>query len=74
MSPPDSRDNAEARPLWLDELGLDFGLGEMRRTGHRADLPQRLEEPGPAPVAHELHYNHIGHFAAAGRATPKAIF
>ena len=42
----------------------------MRRVGHRANLLQRQQQSRPAAVADQ----HIGHFAAAGHATAKAIF
>ena len=42
-----------ARPR--QRVRLRPGLGEMRRARHRADLPQRLEQPGPAPVADQFH-------------------
>ena len=47
----------------------------MRRARHRADLPQRQQQPGAAQLSPtNFTYNHIGHFAAAGHATAKAIF
>ncbi len=35
-------------------LRLRPGLGEMRGIGHRADLPQRQQQPGPAAVADQF--------------------
>ena len=62
-----------ARPR--QRLRLRPGLGEMRRIGHRADLPQRQSSnQGLRLSPTNFTYNHIGHFAAAGHATAKAIF
>ena len=35
-------------------IRLRSGLGEMRRIRHRPDLPQRRQQPGPAPVADQF--------------------
>ena len=46
----------------------------MRGAQGRPDFPQQRERPGPAQLALNFVYNHIGHFAAAGHAVAKAIF
>ena len=67
--------------VWYDVLALDSDYdydpvwAKCRGARHRADLPQRGQQPGPAQLSpSNFVYNHIGHFAAAGHAVSKAIF
>jgi len=57
--------------LWVDSESKRRQLPAIRDHPGNAGSEQ---QPRPARVADQFIYNHIGHFAAAGRGVAQAIF